>query len=513
MIYFAITCVLILAVICVYKFVSTYTEKIKIETKYEELEIEIERLSKEKYAMKEVCDIAQETKIKLEAENKHKNERIEELLRQAEQMNKDKNTIEENYSTIHEYKIKLEADNKNKEVQICNLNKNIGELEEHIEQIRKENQSIKDDNARFKATNEANEKRINELNNDIEREKAQHKDMFESIQKGLEKYIKLQDDNVLKKVELIFNRDSKKALDDVFIPIKKTIQEYSVNLRENEANLKGQIKSVFEYARTMQETTESLSKILKGDKKVRGNFGEIQLKNVLENSGLIEGEQYKLQTHFKDGNKGYKPDAVVFLDGGAENDNKRRNIIIDSKFPLPDDLTLTSDSDMELESRIAKEIAKNLKYRIDELADKPYREFNDYTYDYVLLFLPYNNILDLALSADHNIYQYAYSKKIYLVTPHTLFMALKTIHISWTYIQREKSVQSAFKEINAFYEKFATAIESFQGIQKHFKSLGDDIDKLDKQLVSGRGNLCGKFESLKNFGATPKKNLPNVEGE
>ncbi|WP_300859807.1 DNA recombination protein RmuC, partial [uncultured Helicobacter sp.] len=283
-------------------------------------------------------------------------------------------------------------------------------------------------------------------------------------------------------------------------------------MRENEANLKGQIKSVFEYARTMQETTESLSKILKGDKKVRGNFGEIQLKNVLENSGLIEGEQYKLQTHFKDGNKGYKPDAVVFLDGGAENDNKRRNIIIDSKFPLPDDLTLTSDSDMELESRIAKEIAKNLKYRIDELADKPYREFNDYTYDYVLLFLPYNNILDLALSADHNIYQYAYSKKIYLVTPHTLFMALKTIHISWTYIQREKSVQSAFKEINAFYEKFATAIESFQGIQKHFKSLGDDIDKLDKQLVSGRGNLCGKFESLKNFGATPKKNLPNVEG-
>ena len=323
-----------------------------------------------------------------------------------------------------------------------------------------------------------------------------------TLKAEFERALSSQSQRLLEQNKLHLLEDSKKMLDSLFAPVrasieayKEGIKEYKDKLAENEIRLETNIKNMFAYSQEIGQNADKLAQILKGDKKIRGNFAEIQLKNVLEHSGLIEGEQYKLEAHFTHEGSGYRPDAVVYLD-------KHKSIIIDSKFPLPSGFSFES-----LDVGVCQEIAHNLKNRIDELAKKPYASFELGTYEFVLLFIPYQNILDLALSVDSGIYQYAYAKKVYLTTPHTLFMALKTIEVSWVHIQSDEKVKVAFEEIGRFYDKFVGITEDFESLKKLIERLGKQSDEIDSKLTSGRGSLASRFESLKKLGAKTSKSL------
>lgn len=293
----------------------------------------------------------------------------------------------------------------------------------------------------------------------------------------------------------LLNEDSKKLLEEIFNPLKEEVKNYSERLTQNETKLQTNLKNMFEYSQLVGKNADKLANILKGDKKIRGNFGEIQLKSILEHSGLVEGEQYELQKAFQSEGNRLIPDAIIHLE-------KNKDIIIDSKFSLPNDLDFEN-----LTSNITSSLANNLKSRIDELAKKPYKDFSANTYDFVLLFIPYQNLLDLALEVDPNLYQYAYSKKIYLTTPQTLFMALKTIQITWIDIKRNQNVQQAFEEIGKFYDKFINVLESFGKIENALASLNKSKDELASRLRDGNGNLNSRFEKLHDLGVRHKKSL------
>ncbi len=314
----------------------------------------------------------------------------------------------------------------------------------------------------------------------------------------LESNLKAQNMALLNQNKLMLNEDSKKILDEIFSPIKKSVEEYEKTLIKNESTIQAEIKNMFEYSQSIGKDADRLARILKGDKKVRGNFAEMQLQNILESSGLIQGEQYELQAHFKDEGKSYYPDAIVHIDS-------QRSIIIDAKFSLPNEFSLDSN-DSIYDDMICQQIAQNLKSRIDELAKKPYTKVEN-AYEFVLLFIPYNNILDLALRFDSGIYQYAYSKKIYLTTPHTLFMALKTIQISWKQANSEEKVKKAFEDIGKFYDKFVGVCEVFDKIKANFQTLEGNLTLMDQRLISGKGNLASKFEDIKRLGAKTQKSL------
>lgn len=293
----------------------------------------------------------------------------------------------------------------------------------------------------------------------------------------------------------LLNEDSKKLLEEIFTPLKEEVKNYSERLTQNETKLQTNLKNMFEYSQLVGQNADKLANILKGDKKIRGNFGEIQLKSILQHSGLIEGEQYELQKAFESEGNRLIPDAIIHLE-------KNKDIIIDSKFSLPSDLDFEN-----LTSDITSSLALNIKKRIDELAKKPYKDFSANTYDFILLFIPYQNLLDLALEVDPNLYQYAYSKKIYLTTPQTLFMALKTIQITWIDIKRNQNVQQAFEEIGKFYDKFIGVLESFEKIENTINSLNKAKDELATRLRDGSGNLNARFEKLQDLGVRHKKSL------
>lgn len=315
------------------------------------------------------------------------------------------------------------------------------------------------------------------------------------LEQKLENNLQKQNLNYLNQNKIMLNEDIKKLLKEIFIPVKKSVKEYSERLSQNEISLQSNIKNMFEFSQTIKTNADKLATILKGDKKIRGNFAELQLQNILENSGLIKEEQYKLQAHFKQDDKSYIADAIVFLDN-------QKNIIIDAKFPLPNDFDFS-----DLNERVCKELAFNLKERIDELSKKPYMKFSPYTYDFILLFIPYQNLLDLALSVDASLYQYAYKKNIYLTTPNTLFMALNTINISWRHIKSNENILKAFEELGKFHDKFVGVLEDFDKLKNASKSLNAQIENLQNKLFSGTGNLNSRVSKLKDLGAKTQKSL------
>ncbi|TQR26818.1 DNA recombination protein RmuC [Campylobacter sp. MIT 97-5078] len=289
--------------------------------------------------------------------------------------------------------------------------------------------------------------------------------------------------------------ESKKILDELFTPLKTSVKAYHEKLAHNEIELKTNIKNMFEYSQKISQNAEQLANILKGDKKTRGNFAELQLKSVLEHSGLKEGVQYKLQEHLKLDSKSYYPDAVVYLD-------HQKSIIIDAKFSLPNDFDFSQN-----DRQICEQLAFNIKARINELASKPYTHFHTHTYDFILLFLPYQNILDLALEHSPNLYKEAYEKKIYLTTPHTLFMALNTINIAWRHIQSNDNVMKAFEALAKFHDKFVGFVEDFEGVKRAFSTLENKLDLAEKKLLRGSGNLASRFHQLKELGVKTSKEL------
>lgn len=402
------------------------------------------------------------------------------------------------------YSEMLENQNQNNQAKFDILKtekeKRISELEsEQVAFERKYNQNIEQIRAQYQQ--------------DKAQDLAQYEKNLKTIREEIDKRFDIQKDALLEQNKNMLNADSRKVLDEIFTPIKNKVEQYSKQLAENEIKLGTHIDSMFKQTQRLGATADEFAKILRGDKKIRGNFGELQLKSVLESSGLIQGEHYEIQAHFRDDDRGLKPDAIVHLD-------KERSIIIDAKFSLPNnyDNSMGESSESKsidlLDSALCKQIAQNLKSRIDELSKKPYEKFTSKNlrfahariYDFMLLFVPYNNILDLALNAEPTLYQYAFNKQVYLTTPHTLFMALKTINISWTYVESDEKVQEAFGEMGKIYDKFAGLCEDFERLNRAISTIRITSEDMNTKLF-GKGGIESKLNIIKDLGAKTKKTI------
>ncbi|MCE3038644.1 DNA recombination protein RmuC [Helicobacter anatolicus] len=393
---------------------------------------------------------------------------------------------------------------------IFSIKKNQQKLQEIYLELQTKNQKLENEKNTLQLKNQNLEETKNFLQSEYDKSLSrlrddhaqnlknaheQYQNNLSALKEELQKNFKEQNQALLFQNKNLINEDSKKLLEEIFIPIKNQVKSYEERLLKNEERLKIEIDNIFKSSELIGKNADRLALVLKGDKKIRGNFGEIQLKSVLENSGLIEGEQYKLQNVMHDEDAKYIPDAIIYLE-------REKSVIVDAKFSLPTQFDFEQITD-----EIKLELYKNLRARIDELAKKPYASLDSNIYDFVLLFIPYQNILDLALDCNPGLYQYAYEKKVYLTTPHTLFMALKTINITWLNIKRNENVTKAFEEIGKLYDKFAGVIDSFNEIKTHTERLEKAKNELENKLISGSGNLSNRFRQLEELGIKTKKSL------
>ena len=324
----------------------------------------------------------------------------------------------------------------------------------------------------------------------------------------------LQENNRLQMDELL------KPIKEQFADFKKSVEESKT---QNEVNKK-ELQNTFEatmklFQQEQQQAVSSLkeqtskigsdaanlTKALKGDSKMQGDWGEMVLETILENSGLRKDEEFFIQENTKDENgKNFRPDVIVRFPEG-------RSVVIDSKVSLTaytDALAAGSDEERE---RLMKAHALSVRKHIDELAEKDYSKLVDDAIGFVLMFIPNETSYIAAMKQQPDLSRYAYQKKIIIISPSNLLMALQLAYNLWQYDRQNKNVEKIVKTAADLYDKVATFEDTFTGIGDLITRLSGTFDKARKQLYDGSGNVMRRVESLKGLGVTPKKQIKSLE--
>ena len=249
----------------------------------------------------------------------------------------------------------------------------------------------------------------------------------------------------------------------------------------------------------------NLTKALKGDSKMQGDWGEMVLETILENSGLRKDEEFFIQENTKDENgKNFRPDVIVRFPEG-------RSVVIDSKVSLTaytDALAAEDDAERD---RLMKAHAQSVRKHIDELAEKDYSKLVEDAIGFVLMFIPNETSYIAAMRQQPELSRYAYQKKIIIISPSNLLMALQLAYNLWQYDRQNKNVEKIVKTAADLYDKVAVFEDTFTSIGDLITRLSGTFDKAKKQLYDGAGNVMRRVESLKELGVTPKKQLKALE--
>ncbi len=309
-----------------------------------------------------------------------------------------------------------------------------------------------------------------------------------------------------------FTEQNKSNLDAILNPLKERIKDFEDKVDKTykfeaaERNtLKGSIEELMKQTNQISLEANNLTKALKGESKKQGNWGELVLAKILEASGLIEGQNYTLQGKGlaltdEEGNR-FQPDVVINLP-----DNK--HIIIDSKVSLIAYEKLVNLVDDEPREKFIKEHLLSIKTHITGLSAKNYQDlYGINSPDFVLLFIPIESSFSLAIQYDQDLFDFAWSKRVVLVTPSTLLATLKTVASIWKQDQQSKNAIDIATKAGALYDKFV-------GFTEDLKKIGDQLSKTQKtyddaysKLSTGRGSLTSSVETLRKLGAKANKRI------
>jgi DNA recombination protein RmuC len=285
---------------------------------------------------------------------------------------------------------------------------------------------------------------------------------------------------------------------------KKKVEETNKDYIDRNAALTQKIQSLESLNLRLSQDAINLTNALKGDSKVQGDWGEIQLEVLLEKSGLTNGIHFKTQGGYKD-NEGNlkKPDFIINLP-----DNK--HLIIDAKVSLTAyESYFNSQNELEKSLALKKHI-DSIKKHFTELSNKDYPSlYGINAPDHVLMFVPIEPALMLALHEHKGIYLDALEKNIVLISSSTLLATLSTIASIWKQEDQKKNVLEIAKEGGLLYDKFEGFVSDLLNVGKTLKSSQASYEEAMNKLVVGRGNIIKKVENLKKLGAKTKKTLPS----
>ena len=272
---------------------------------------------------------------------------------------------------------------------------------------------------------------------------------------------------------------------------------------KDRVSLYHEITSLKSLNEQMSRDAINLTRALKGDSKKRGNWGEVILERVLEDSGLRNGQEYETQGSFRDesGNL-YKPDVVVHLP-----DNK--DVIIDSKVSLNAYERYSSTEDDAERDQALKDHLNSIRNHISGLQDKNYADLLKVnSLDMVLMFVPIEPALMLALEHDENLFQDAFRSGIFLVSPSTLTLNLQIIHNMWRYEYQNRNAQEIAKRAGDLYDKFVGFVEALEDIGDKLNKAQSSYQTAHNRLSEGKGNLIKKAEDMRKLGLETSKKLP-----
>jgi DNA recombination protein RmuC len=292
-------------------------------------------------------------------------------------------------------------------------------------------------------------------------------------------------------------------LQDKIIGFEKKVEDTHKESIDYHAALREQILGLSAMNAQMSKETLNLTKALKGDSKMQGNWGELVLERVLEKSGLEKGREYEVQQSFiTEAGLRVFPDVVIHLPDG-------KKMIVDSKVSLTAYEKWINEDEENLKADYLKEHVHSIKRHVEQLGNKNYHDlYQIESPDFVLLFIPMEPAFAIALNEDTTLYNKAFEKNIVIVTPTTLLATLRTIDSMWTNQKQQENAFEIARQAGALYDKFEGFIADLMKIGNKINDSKTEYENAMSKLVDGRGNLITSVEKLKKMGAKAKKSLP-----
>lgn len=392
------------------------------------------------------------------------------------------------------------------ETQISNLQNQISEQKNLNEKVTVEKNNLQQEKESL-AIQLA--KKENDFENLYERSKEQKQELTE-LQEKFTKEFEVLANKILEEKTSKFTEQNKENIKNILNPLQEKIQLFEKKVEDSQkethgyhAALKEQLQNLKDQNLKITKEAENLTKALKGDSKMQGNWGELVLERVLEKSGLEKGREYEVQQSFTndEGNR-IMPDVIINLPDG-------KKMVVDSKVSLTAYERYINEDDDSLKANFLKEHVNSIKRHVEQLGDKNYQDiYQMESPDFVLLFIPIETAFALALNEDNTLYNRAFEKNIVIVTPSTLLATLRTIDSMWTNQKQQENAIEIARQAGALYDKFEGFVQDLVKIGKKMDDAKTEYGNAMNKLVDGRGNIIVSIEKLKKMGAKAKKALP-----
>lgn len=372
------------------------------------------------------------------------------------------------------------------------------ELENHIDSLNDEIRKISDERAALRTSLEYEQKIYKSQQEMFEKLKEQSKSEFKALSQDI----------VSQQLESQ-SKSQKEQLDSILKPLQSQIDIFKKQMSDihnddikERSNLMAEIRHLKDLNIKISTDADNLSKALKGNNKTLGNWGEMILEKLLEDSGLVNGRDYSLQqTHKNDEGDLLRPDVIINLPN-----NKK--IIIDSKANIKNyEIFINKSKDSNDNSDLMAHIM-SLKNHIKELSKKSYDSSLDgSSLDFVLMFIPIEGAFLDAVRYDNELFSFAYNKNIILVSPTTLLATLRTIGNIWRSERQNNNVQEILNTANLLYDKFYGFYESMLSVGNNIKKADEAFTKSLNQLKDGKGSLYSRVQRLEELGVKFKAKL------
>ncbi|GMN09195.1 DNA recombination protein RmuC [Croceitalea sp. MTPC9] len=392
----------------------------------------------------------------------------------------------------------LEAENKQQKSSISSLNEKLLAENEEKRQLQSEKENLGQNYVRLEAVNE-----------NLQRVNTEQKQEVEKLQEKFTKEFENLANKILDEKSNKFTEQNQKNIKQILSPLQEKIQlfEKKVEATQKEnisihSALKEQLLNLQNQNLKITQEAENLTKALKGDSKMQGNWGELVLERVLEKSGLEKDREYSVQQSFtlEDGTR-VLPDVIIHLPDG-------KKMIVDSKVSLTD-YERYVNAEEELKERHLKDHINSLRKHVEQLSLKKYEDLYEMeSPDFVLLFVPIEPAFAVAINQDSSLYNKAFEQNIVIVTPSTLLATLRTIDTMWNNEKQQKNAIEIARQAGALYDKFEGFVTDLTKVGKKMDEAKTEYRGAMNKLVEGRGNIVTSIEKLKKMGAKAKKSIP-----
>jgi len=322
------------------------------------------------------------------------------------------------------------------------------------------------------------------------------------------------------------NKENQESMDHITQPLKQAISEMRQAINDNTkdhtaqtASLKEQLRLMMETGREMSEKAEGLANVLRRDNKISGNMGEIILGDLLASQGLTEGIHYELQTRLRDElgrplkhdetGREMQPDVILHYPQGQD-------AIIDSKVSLVAYQRYVNAETPEEKERALQEHIKSIRSHVNELSRKDYSKYIKApreAIDFVIMFVPFESSLQLALANDPTLWRDAFEHKVFVTGEQNLLGILHMIHIAWVQNQQAENQQKVFGIAEQLLDRLGDFIQRYNKLGEHIELVRKDFDAAGNKLFTGRQSVVQKGRELIDLGGkeNPNRRIPKAE--